>query len=56
MQEHAGSLELVQQLCCLECREPWLDPHERWRMYATHDDEPEVGLYCPACATREFDG
>jgi hypothetical protein len=43
-------------LHCLECRLEWTDPHERWRMYATLDEQPEVGLYCPVCAAFEFDG
>jgi hypothetical protein len=42
-------------LHCLECRREWIDPAERWRMYATHEAEPEVGLYCPLCASFEFD-
>jgi hypothetical protein len=43
-------------LSCVECRREWVDPAERWRMYATADVEPEVGLYCPLCAAFEFDG
>ena len=42
-------------LHCIECRQEWTDPHERWRMYSTLDKEPEVGLFCPACAAFEFD-
>ena len=42
-------------LQCLECRQEWTDPRERWRMYSTLDEEPEVGLYCPVCAAFEFD-
>ena len=42
-------------LHCIECRQEWTDPHERWRMYSTLDEEPEVGLFCPACAAFEFD-
>jgi hypothetical protein len=41
-------------LHCLECKCAWTDPTERWRMYATDDVEPEVGLYCPLCAAFEF--
>jgi hypothetical protein len=43
-------------LRCLECAREWADPAERWRLYATHDDEPIQGLYCPVCASFEFDG
>jgi hypothetical protein len=42
-------------LACLECRREWLDPGERWRMYAIFGEEPEHGLYCPVCASFEFD-
>ena len=41
---------------CEECRRPWFDPCERWRLYL---DPEELGLtvpYCPDCAAREFDG
>jgi hypothetical protein len=41
---------------CEECRRPWLDPRERWRLYL---DPEEPGLtvpYCPDCAAREFEG
>lgn len=47
----------VSLLECLECGAAWADPSERWRMYATND-EPAIrdfGLFCPECATREFD-
>ena len=40
---------------CEECRRPWLDSRERWRLYL----DPDEGLtvpYCPDCAAREFDG
>jgi hypothetical protein len=47
---------LATELSCLECQREWRDPHERWRMYATADERPEVGLYCPVCAASEFDG
>jgi hypothetical protein len=40
--------------CCVECERGWDDPQERWRMYLTADDPPETGVYCPACAGREF--
>jgi hypothetical protein len=42
-------------LVCQECRRPWLDPHERWRLYLD-DDEPRSAVpYCPNCASREFE-
>jgi hypothetical protein len=42
-------------MTCIECRRPWLDEKERWRMYQTDEPEPEVGLYCAICASYEFD-
>ncbi len=42
-------------LRCLECERDWIEPSERWRMYATTGPAPEVGLYCPLCAALEFD-
>jgi hypothetical protein len=50
------SMQATEVLRCLECRRDWDDPHERWRLYVTHDEEPVQGLYCPACAAFEFDG
>jgi hypothetical protein len=38
---------------CLECDRPWIDRFERWRAYVS--DEGQLLVYCPACATREFD-
>ena len=43
------------ELHCLECRREWSEPSERWRMYRTFEDAPEHGLYCPICASYEFD-
>jgi len=49
------SISPVLLLVCEECRRPWLDSHERWRMYLD-SDEPAHGVpYCPDCASREFD-
>ena len=48
-------LAIATALCCLECRREWSDSAERWRMYAIFDEEPEHGLYCPTCASNEFD-
>lgn len=42
-------------LLCEECKRPWDDVGERWRIYLT-DDEPATAVaYCPRCAQREFD-
>jgi hypothetical protein len=49
------SIQATDELRCLECRREWADPGERWRLYVTHDDEPIQGLYCPGCASFEFD-
>lgn len=43
-------------LSCQECRRPWLEPRERWRVYLADDESPQGVPYCPDCATREFDG
>jgi hypothetical protein len=43
-------------LVCVECRRPWLDPQERWRMYLDSDEPAHAVPYCPTCASREFDG
>jgi hypothetical protein len=40
---------------CIECEREWSNRGERWRLYLTDDDSPELVLYCPACASREFD-
>jgi hypothetical protein len=42
-------------LACEECRRPWLDPHERWRLYLDCDEPAHAVPYCPNCASREFD-
>jgi DNA-directed RNA polymerase subunit RPC12/RpoP len=49
------SIQATDELRCLECRREWADPAERWRLYVTHDDEAIQGLYCPGCASFEFD-
>jgi len=41
-------------LTCIECRRPWLDPAERWRLKVTDDSPPEAVPYCARCADREF--
>jgi hypothetical protein len=53
-----GSLLLAvasDALRCQECPVEWTpDQTTRWRVYLTPDDPPEIALYCPACAAREF--
>jgi hypothetical protein len=40
---------------CTECAAVWLpDDDDRWVAYLTDDDPPEIGLFCPDCAEREF--
>jgi hypothetical protein len=40
---------------CAECDARSLPAdEERWAAYLTDDEPPEVVLYCPACAEREF--
>jgi hypothetical protein len=46
---------LQQTLACQECRRPWLELEERWRMYVLAEEQAETLLYCPVCASREFD-
>ena len=52
---HENVTLVTQPLWCQECRRPWLDPRERWRVYLTDDDPAEAVPYCPDCAHREFD-
>ena len=46
---------LTQVLACQECRQEWTDPVERWRLYVTVEEPGETLMYCPTCASREFD-
>jgi hypothetical protein len=40
---------------CAECEARWLTAdEERWAAYLTDDEPPEVVVYCPDCAEREF--
>jgi RNase P subunit RPR2 len=43
---------------CAECEAVWLPAdNERWRAYLGRDDldeVPDVIVYCPECAAREF--
>ena len=40
-------------LCCVECGRT-SDRGHRWRAVLITFGGPEVGLYCPDCAKREF--
>lgn len=55
MNEIPRPVLVATDLRCIECQRAWLDASERWRMYAITGEEPETGLYCPVCATLEFD-
>jgi hypothetical protein len=46
-------IEMVSSCACLECERLWVDDGEHWRAYLDEDDQ--LLLYCPACASREFD-
>ena len=46
---------LQSTILCQECRRPWVDQTERWRMYVTEDAQAELVPYCADCAHREFD-
>ena len=41
-------------LRCCECGMVTRDTRS-WRAYLTDDEPPQVVVYCPACASREFD-
>jgi hypothetical protein len=42
-------------LVCIECDLVACgDDAAGWRAYLTCDEPPEVGIYCPECAEREF--
>jgi RNase P subunit RPR2 len=45
---------VVRPIACQECRRPWKDGTERWRMYVASFSTPLVVPYCPQCAFREF--
>ena len=55
MDREMRSVAQTTDLLCLECEREWIEPSERWRMYAITGTDPEVGLYCPICASYEFD-
>ena len=50
----AGTALATTRIVCIECRRPWLEESERWRLKVLDGDEPETVPYCPNCATREF--
>jgi hypothetical protein len=40
---------------CVECGAVRLPTDEdRWKAYLTDDEPPELAVYCPECARREF--
>ena len=41
-------------MVCVECQRLWEVAEERWRMYRTDDEPPELAFYCPVCAEYEF--
>ena len=41
-------------ISCQECKRPWNNEAERWRMYLASVSPPLVVPYCPHCAWREF--
>jgi hypothetical protein len=52
---HDDSIILSPSLTCQECSEEWTDASERWRLYVMPDDPTETLIYCPVCASREFE-
>jgi hypothetical protein len=49
-------LVAADQIRCIECSEEWRpDETTLWRAYLTEELPPELILYCPSCAKREFD-
>lgn len=58
-EDELDSLELLLAAdvpACAECARSWEDPRERFRAYRLDDldEPPELGLWCPDCAAREF--
>jgi len=49
------NIQTLSPIFCQECRRPWLDGAERWRVYLTDDAPAEPVPYCVDCARREFD-
>jgi len=48
-------LNLAHLTTCTECSRPWLLSTERWKAYiADIERPPEVLVFCPDCAQREF--
>jgi hypothetical protein len=54
MNEHQPRQLAVETINCVECSVAWVDPYERWRVYLTEDELPEMVSYCHLCAEREF--
>ena len=47
--------DIERSLSCQECPATSADgASERWLAFLTRDQPPEVLIYCPACAGREF--
>ena len=47
--------DIERSLSCQECPATSADgASERWLAFLTSDQPPEVLIYCPACAGREF--
>jgi hypothetical protein len=51
--EEPARIETAGSQKCLECDRRWIDDAEHWRAYFNR--EQELLLYCPDCASREFD-
>ena len=49
------ALDIARSLRCQECPATSADgASEGWLAFLTSDQPPEVLIYCPACAGREF--
>lgn len=48
--------ELVNVLVCTECHRTSGRPASGWKPYLTDDEPPDVAVFCPDCAEREFGG
>jgi RNase P subunit RPR2 len=47
-------LQVSVALYCQECRQPWQELADRWRIYLTDSQPPRAITYCRSCAQREF--
>jgi Zn finger protein HypA/HybF involved in hydrogenase expression len=48
----ASTAQTTQTLVCIECGDESLPGSRGWRAYVL---EAELLVYCPGCASREFD-